>query len=109
MLEVQYLLQARHSPVLVRYYCPIQGGHNACEITIYTTGCVQKTVEDARIRTTSGGVVTIASLLIILFLIWGECGMTRGRQIAPAGTRGLGAFVLDFVSIYAQKVVVQLS
>lgn len=31
-----------------------------------------KTVEDARIRTTSGGIVTIAALIVILFLIWGE-------------------------------------
>ena len=31
-----------------------------------------KTVEDARVRTTSGGIVTIAALLVILFLIWGE-------------------------------------
>jgi hypothetical protein len=31
-----------------------------------------KTVEDARIRTTSGGIVTIAALLVVLFLIWGE-------------------------------------
>jgi endoplasmic reticulum-Golgi intermediate compartment protein 3 len=31
-----------------------------------------KTVEDARVRTTSGGVVTLASVLIILWLVWGE-------------------------------------
>ncbi|PYH96406.1 COPII-coated vesicle membrane protein Erv46 [Aspergillus ellipticus CBS 707.79] len=31
-----------------------------------------KTVEDARIRTTSGGVITIASLLVIMWLVWGE-------------------------------------
>ena len=31
-----------------------------------------KTVEDARVRTTSGGIVTIAALLVVLFLIWGE-------------------------------------
>jgi hypothetical protein len=31
-----------------------------------------KTVEDARIRTTSGGVVTLTSLVIILWLVWGE-------------------------------------
>ncbi len=31
-----------------------------------------KTVEDARIRTTSGGIVTIASLLIVFYLVWGE-------------------------------------
>lgn len=31
-----------------------------------------KTVEDARVRTTSGGIITIASLLVILYLVWGE-------------------------------------
>jgi hypothetical protein len=31
-----------------------------------------KTVEDARIRTTSGGIITIASLLVVLWLVWGE-------------------------------------
>ncbi|PWY82823.1 COPII-coated vesicle membrane protein Erv46 [Aspergillus heteromorphus CBS 117.55] len=31
-----------------------------------------KTVEDARVRTTSGGVITIASLLVIMWLVWGE-------------------------------------
>jgi hypothetical protein len=31
-----------------------------------------KTVEDARVRTTSGGIVTLASVLVVLFLIVGE-------------------------------------
>lgn len=31
-----------------------------------------KTVEDARIRTTSGGIVTIVSLIVVLYLAWGE-------------------------------------
>jgi len=31
-----------------------------------------KTVEDARVRTTTGGVVTISSILLILFLIISE-------------------------------------
>lgn len=31
-----------------------------------------KTVDEARIRTTSGGIVTIASLLVVLWLAWGE-------------------------------------
>ncbi|KAL1891611.1 ER-derived vesicles protein erv46 [Sporothrix stenoceras] len=31
-----------------------------------------KTVEDARIRTTSGGIVTIVSLLVVLYLSWSE-------------------------------------
>lgn len=31
-----------------------------------------KTVEDARVRTTTGGIVTISSILLILFLIINE-------------------------------------
>jgi hypothetical protein len=31
-----------------------------------------KTVDEARVRTTSGGIVTIASLLIVLYLAFGE-------------------------------------
>lgn len=56
-----------------------------------------KTVEDARVRTTSGGIVTITSLLIILYLVWGEwvdyrrvvvmpelvVDKSRGREIHP--------------------------
>ena len=42
-----------------------------------------KTVEDARVRTTSGGVVTIASLLIILYLIWGEWSDYRKVVVQP--------------------------
>lgn len=42
-----------------------------------------KTVEDARIRTTSGGVVTIASLLIVFYLIWGEWADYRRVVVHP--------------------------
>lgn len=42
-----------------------------------------KTVEDARIRTTSGGVVTIASLLIVLYLVWGEWSDYRRVTVHP--------------------------
>ncbi|KAI9680937.1 MAG: hypothetical protein M1829_001017 [Trizodia sp. TS-e1964] len=42
-----------------------------------------KTVEDARIRTTSGGIVTIASLLVICFLVWGEWADYRRIQVHP--------------------------
>jgi len=31
-----------------------------------------KTVEDARIRTTSGGIVTIISIIVVIYLAWGE-------------------------------------
>lgn len=31
-----------------------------------------KTVDEARIRTTSGGIVTIVSLIVVLYLAWGE-------------------------------------
>lgn len=42
-----------------------------------------KTVEDARIRTTSGGIVTIASLLVILWLVWGEWADYRRVSVLP--------------------------
>ena len=42
-----------------------------------------KTVEDARVRTTSGGIVTIASLLIVLYLVWGEWADYRRVVVRP--------------------------
>jgi hypothetical protein len=42
-----------------------------------------KTVEDARIRTTSGGIVTITSLLIIFWLAWGEWSDYRRVIVRP--------------------------
>ena len=42
-----------------------------------------KTVEDARVRTTSGGVVTIVSLLIVLYLVWGEWVDYRRVVVRP--------------------------
>lgn len=42
-----------------------------------------KTVEDARVRTTSGGIVTLVSLLIVVSLIWGEWADYRRVVILP--------------------------
>lgn len=42
-----------------------------------------KTVEDARVRTTSGGIVTLVSLLIVVSLIWGEWAEYRRVVILP--------------------------
>lgn len=42
-----------------------------------------KTVDEARIRTTSGGVVTIVSLLVVIFLAWGEWADYRRVVIHP--------------------------
>lgn len=42
-----------------------------------------KTVEDARVRTASGGIVTIASLLVILWLVWGEWADYRRIVVHP--------------------------
>ena len=42
-----------------------------------------KTVEDARVRTTSGGIVTLTSLLIILWLVWGEWADYRRVLVHP--------------------------
>ncbi|KAH7328874.1 endoplasmic reticulum vesicle transporter-domain-containing protein [Stachybotrys elegans] len=42
-----------------------------------------KTVDEARIRTTSGGIVTIVSLIVVLFLAWGEWTDYRKIVIHP--------------------------
>jgi hypothetical protein len=42
-----------------------------------------KTVEDARIRTTSGGFVTITSVLVILGLVWAEWSTYRRIVVRP--------------------------
>ena len=61
-----------------------------------------KTVEDARIRTTSGGIVTIVSLLVVFYLVWGEwldyrrvvvhpeliVDKGRGKRLAKSMSRG---------------------
>jgi hypothetical protein len=42
-----------------------------------------KTVEDARVRTTSGGIVTLSSLLLIMWLVWGEYADYRRVVVHP--------------------------
>lgn len=42
-----------------------------------------KTVDEARIRTTSGGIVTIVSLIVVVFLAWGEWADYRRVVIRP--------------------------
>lgn len=53
-----------------------------------------KTVDEARIRTTSGGIVTIVSLLVVLLLSWGEWVDYRRVVIHPElvvdKSRGMG-------------------
>ena len=42
-----------------------------------------KTIDDARIRTTSGGVVTLVSILVVLWLSWGEWTDYKRVTIRP--------------------------
>jgi len=42
-----------------------------------------KTVEDARVRTTSGGVVTLVSLCVVFILVIGEFREYRRIQVLP--------------------------
>jgi hypothetical protein len=42
-----------------------------------------KTVEDARVRTNSGGIITIASLLVVMWLVWGEWADYRRVVVQP--------------------------
>ena len=58
-----------------------------------------KTVEDARVRTTSGGVVTIASLLIVLYLVWGEWVDYRRVVVSPELIVDKGRGMSDFFDI----------
>ncbi len=53
-----------------------------------------KTVEDARIRTTSGGIVTIVSLIAVLWLVWGEWTDYRRIVVRPelVVDKGRGTF-----------------
>jgi hypothetical protein len=54
-----------------------------------------KTVEDARIRTTSGGIVTITSILLIFYLVWGEWSDYRRILVQPelVVDKGRGEFL----------------
>jgi hypothetical protein len=56
-----------------------------------------KTVDEARVRTTSGGIVTIASLLIVLYLALGEWRDYRRVVVHPEliVDKGRGKFILE--------------
>lgn len=56
-----------------------------------------KTVEDARIRTRLGGVVTISALFVIFFLIWGEWSEYRRIVVLPELVVDKGRGMLPFV------------
>jgi hypothetical protein len=53
-----------------------------------------KTVDEARIRTTSGGIVTIVSIIVVLFLAWGEWADYRRVVVQPelVVDKGRGAY-----------------
>ena len=42
-----------------------------------------KTVDEARIRTSSGGIITIVSLLVVFWLAWGEWADYRTVTVHP--------------------------
>jgi hypothetical protein len=65
------------------YHCAFQACIMPARSRFTRLDAFTKTVEDARIRTTSGGVVTIASLLVILYLIWGEWSDYRKIIVQP--------------------------
>jgi hypothetical protein len=56
-----------------------------------------KTVDEARVRTTSGGIVTIASLLIVLYLSLGEWRDYRRVVVHPEliVDKGRGKTILE--------------
>jgi hypothetical protein len=59
-----------------------------------------KTVDEARIRTTSGGIVTIVSLLVVVFLAWGEWTDYRRIVVHPelVVDKGRGTLAEEFKS-----------
>jgi hypothetical protein len=56
-----------------------------------------KTVDEARVRTTSGGIVTIASLLIVLYLALGEWRDYRRVVVHPEliVDKGRGKIIME--------------
>ena len=60
-----------------------------------------KTVEDARVRTTSGGIVTIVSLLIVFYLVYGEWVDYRRVVVRPEliVDKGRGMLVVSKVDL----------
>lgn len=64
-----------------------------------------KTVEDARVRTTSGGVVTIVSLIIVLYLVLGEWSDYRRVIVHPEliVDKGRGMAVLHRPSLLSRS------
>lgn len=62
-----------------------------------------KTVDEARVRTTSGGVVTIASLLIVLWLAWGEWAEYRRIVVHPEliVDKGRSRYMLSYLRVFA--------
>ena len=62
-----------------------------------------KTVEDARIRTTSGGVVTIVSLLVVFYLVLAEWADYTRIEVHPEIVvdkgRGMDRKVLRIIEV----------
>jgi endoplasmic reticulum-Golgi intermediate compartment protein 3 len=65
-----------------------------------------KTVEDARIRTTSGGIVTIISIIVVIYLAWGEWLDYRRIIVHPEliVDKGRGLFFASPGLILAQMI-----
>ena len=63
-----------------------------------------KTVDEARVRTTSGGIVTIASLIIVLYLVWGEWADYRRIIVHPelVVDKGRGTHALDLIVAFTE-------
>ena len=58
-----------------------------------------KTVDEARVRTTSGGIVTIASLLIVLYLSLGEWRDYRRVVVHPELIVDKGRGEINFLQV----------
>ena len=68
-----------------------------------------KTVDEARVRTTSGGIVTIASLIIVLYLVWGEWADYRRIVVHPELVVDKGRGIHTYTPIQNSLIVLHYS
>lgn len=68
-----------------------------------------KTVEDARIRTNSGGIITIVSLLVVMWLVWGEWMDYRRVVVQPEliVDKSRGKLLSSLGTLHSRSVTVQ--
>lgn len=83
-LHIPFTAHARHAGVLLLSVCYIDRQFKMpAKSRFQRLDAFSKTVDEARVRTTSGGFITITSLLIVLYLAWGEWADYRRIVVHP--------------------------